>query len=245
MPRSNGSGERCVKRIGATEAWTGTADCRLCAIRGSVLFAGLTEDDFERFHRPIDQSVYEAGATIYRMGDEAGSLFTIRSGMVKLTQFLPDGTQRIVRLLRGSDVIGLEALIVGQYPHTATALQPTEICRLPVEFVRSLSQSNAQLFNELMARWHRALSNADRWITEFSTGSSRERVVRLLLWLAEARGDERCELFSREDLGAVLGLTTETASRTMAELKRQGFICEPRINQFQCDVPAMRRLLEG
>jgi CRP-like cAMP-binding protein len=244
MPPLIGIGGRSVKRVGATEAWTGTADCRLCAIRGSVLFAGLKEDDFERFHRPIDQSVYGAGATIYAMGDPATSLFTIRSGLVKLTQFLPDGTQRIVRLLRSTDLIGLEALIASEYPHTATALQPTEICRLPVDFVRSLSHSNAQLFNELMARWHRALSNADRWITEFSTGSSRDRVVRLLLWLAEARGDERCELFSREDLGAVLGLTTETASRTMAELKRQGFISEPRVNQFLCDMPSLRRLLE-
>lgn len=234
-----------MKRIGSAEAWTGVADCRNCAIRSSVLFAGLKEDDFERFHRPIDQSIYAAGATIYAMGDPATSLFTIRAGLVKLTQFLPDGTQRIVRLLRKTDLIGLESLIADEYPHTATALQPTEVCRLPVEFVRALSQNNPLLFNELMARWHKALSNADRWITEFSTGSSRDRVIRLLLWLAEAHGDSRCELFSREDLGAVLGLTTETASRTMAELKRQGFISEPRVNQFLCDVTSMRRLLEG
>lgn len=237
--------EQPVKRVGLSEAWTGTADCRNCAIRNSVLFAGLKEDDFERFHRPIDQTLYPAGATIYAMGDAATSLFTIRSGLVKLTQFLPDGAQRIVRLLRKTDLIGMEALLEPEYPHTATALQPTEICRLPVDFVRTLSSTNPQLFHELMARWHRALSNADRWITEFSTGSSRDRVVRLLLWLAELRDDERCELFSREDLGAVLGLTTETASRTMAELKRQGFISEPRVNHFLCDITSMRRLIEG
>lgn len=214
-------------------------------IRNSVLFAGLKEDDFERFHRPIDQSVFPAGAVIYSSGDPAGSLFTIRNGLVKLTQFLPDGTQRIVRLMGKTDLIGLEALIEAEYPHTATTLQETEICRLPVDFVRTLSQSNAQLFHELMARWHKALSNADRWITEFSTGSSRDRVVRLLLWLTERHDGERCDLFSREDLGAVLGLTTETASRTMAELKRQGFISEPRTNHFLCDVTNLRRLIDA
>ena len=161
----------------------------------------------------------------------------------KLTQFLPDGTQRIVRLSRKTDLFGLEALIEADYPHTATALRETELCRLPVEVVRSLSQAKSALFHELMARWHRALSSADRWITEFSTGSARERVVRLLLWLAEMEDGERCELFSREDLGALLGLTTETASRTMAELKRQGFISEPRPNHFLCDAPNLRRLI--
>jgi CRP/FNR family transcriptional regulator len=42
---------------------------------------------------------------------------------------------------------------------------------------------------------------------------------------------------------ALLGLTTET--RTMAELKRQGFISEPRPNQFLCDTPNLRRLVES
>jgi CRP-like cAMP-binding protein len=214
-------------------------------VRGSVLFAGLKEDDFEKFHRPIDQSIFPAGSVIYSTGDPATSLFTIRNGLVKLTQYLPDGTQRIVRLMGKTDLIGLEALIESEYLHTAITLQHTEICRLPVDFIRLLSQSNAQLFHELMARWHRALSNADRWITEFSTGSARDRVVRLLLWLTERDDSERCDLFSREDLGAVLGLTTETASRTMAELKRQGFISEPRTNHFLCDIPNLRRLIDA
>lgn len=234
-----------MKRIGSQEAWSGTADCRNCVVRHSVLFAGLKEDDFEKFHRPIDQSIFPPGSVIYSAGEPSASLFTIRNGLVKLTQYLPDGTQRIVRLMGKTDLIGLEAMIEPEYPHTATTLQHTEICRLPVDFVRMLSQSNTQLFHELMARWNRALSNADRWITEFSTGSARDRVVRLLLWLAERGDGEQCDLFSREDLGAVLGLTTETASRTMAELKRQGFISEPRTNHFLCDIPNLRRLIEA
>ncbi|MEI2387607.1 Crp/Fnr family transcriptional regulator [Breoghania sp. JC706] len=232
-----------MKRVEVGEAWTGVADCRHCVVRNAVLFAGLTEEDFSHLHRPIDQLSYSAGARIYDAGDPAQTLFTIRSGLVKLTQYLPDGTARIVRLLRKTDLFGLEAMIDEEYPHTATALRDTEVCRLPVDVVRTLSHNNSRLFNELMARWHKAVGTADRWITEFSTGSARDRVARLLLWLSEKEEDERCELFSREDLGALLGLTTETASRTMAELKRKGFISEPRPNQFLCDTPNLRRLV--
>lgn len=234
-----------MKRVGLTEAWAGKADCLNCTIRSSVLFAGLGESDFDTFHRPIDQSLLPPGTTIYSAGDPAQSLFTIRTGLVKLVQFLPDGTQRIVRLSRKTDLIGIESLVEAAYPHTAITLQSTELCRLPVDVVRKLSRSNAQLFQDLMARWHRALANADRWITEFSTGSARDRVVRLLLWLCEFGDGESCDLFSREDLGAVLGLTTETASRTMAELKRKGYVSEPRLNHFLCDIPNLRRLLDG
>ncbi|MDJ0933696.1 Crp/Fnr family transcriptional regulator [Breoghania sp.] len=232
-----------MKRVDVGEAWTGVADCRQCMIRDAVLFAGLKEEDFSHFHRPIDQLVYHSGGRIYDSGDKAETLFTIRSGLVKLTQYLLDGTARIVRLLRKIDLFGLEVMIDDEYSHTATALRDTEVCRLPVDVVRRLSHANPLLFNELMSRWHQAMGTADRWITEFSTGSARDRVARLLLWLSEKEEDERCELFSCEDLGALLGLTTETASRTIAELKRKGFISEPRPNQFLCDTPNLRRLV--
>lgn len=232
-----------MKRIALNEAWTGVADCRNCAIRRSVLFAGLAETDFDELHRPIDQLTYAAGATIYSAGGTGKTLFTIRSGLVKLTRYLPDGNQRIVRLLRHTDIMGLETLIGNDYEHSAIALQATELCRLPADAVRRLSQRNDHLYNELMTRWHRALSDADRWIAEFSTGTARARVARLLLWLAEPEEGAGCDLFGREDLGAVLGLTTETASRTMAEMKRQGLISEPRPNRFLLDVPNLERLV--
>lgn len=232
-----------MKRIPNAEAWTGVADCRNCSIRRSVLFAGLEERDFDDLHRPIDQLSYAAGSEIYGAGEPGQTLFTIRTGLVKLTLYLSDGNQRIVRLLRRTDIMGLEVLLGNDYQHTATALQPTDVCRLPLDAVRRLSQRNTQLFHEMMSRWHRALSDADRWIAEFSTGTARERVARLLLWLAETEDGESCNLFGREDLGAILGLTTETASRTMAEMKRQGLISEPRPNRFLLDVPNLKRML--
>ena len=231
-----------MKSVLPSEAWTGLADCRNCTVRTSVLFAGLTESDFGEIHRPIDQLTCSAGAEIYRAGDPARTLFTIRSGLVKLIRELPDGSQRIVRLLRHCDVMGLEELLDHDYAHSAVALQTTELCRIPVEAVERLSKRNATLYKELMSRWNRALGDADRFISEFSTGTARGRVARLLLWLAEFHDGNTCQLFSREDLGSILGLTTETASRTMAEMKRQGLISEPRSNRFVLDVQSLTRL---
>jgi CRP/FNR family transcriptional regulator, anaerobic regulatory protein len=225
-----------VNTITTTEAWTGLADCLNCNIRQAVLFAGLDEAGFNGIHRPINQLQYAAGAAIYEAEDEGASLFTVRTGLVKLTHFLPDGGQRIVRLARKTDVLGLECLIADKYQHSAIVLQQAEVCRLPAAAVKRLLHGNPRLFHTLMAQWYRALSDADRWITELSTGTARERVIRLLLWLSEVEAANNCSLFSREDLGAVLGLTTETASRAMAQLKREGMIQEPSPNRFTCDI---------
>jgi CRP/FNR family transcriptional regulator len=232
-----------MERITAAEAWTGIADCQSCDIRQAVLFAGLQEEGFNELHQPIDQLRFSPGTEVYQAGEHGRWLYTIRKGLVKLSQYLPDGNQRIVRLLRNTDVLGMEAIFGGPYQHIATAIRSTEVCVLPAAGVKQLLHSNPCLFHALLARWHRALSDADRWITELSTGTAQERVVRLLLWLSEHETGDTCELFSREDLGAALGLTTETVSRTMAKLKRQKLIYEHSQNQFQCDIAKLRRLV--
>jgi CRP-like cAMP-binding protein len=171
-------------------------------------------------------------------------MFTIRSGALKLVQFLPDGNQRIVRLVRATDVVGLEALLGQPYQHDAVVLQPTQACSLPTSVVEALSESNPKLHKELLSRWQHALEEADAWLTELSTGSAKQRVARLLLRLVRNEETSECDLFSREDMGAMLGITTETASRTIAEFKRSSLLVETRPNHFLLDIRNLERIAE-
>jgi CRP/FNR family transcriptional regulator len=231
-----------IKTVTSDAAWSGEADCSICKLRDTVLFAGLRADDFEHIHKPIEQTVREPGSVMYRAGDKADHLFTIRSGLVKLVQYLPDGTQRIVRLLRTSDVTGMEALLGGSYQHDAIVMQSTETCDLPAEVVKRLSQENSSLHEELMKRWQRALQEADLWITQLSTGSAKQRVARLLQRLICDNDTHECQLFNREDMGAMLGITTETASRTIADFKRSGILTEKSHGVYTVDIDKIGKL---
>jgi CRP-like cAMP-binding protein len=233
-----------VKSVTLRDAWSGIADCLNCSLRTSVLFSGLKEQDFGHIHDPIDQFALKPGTVLYHAGDRGEYMFTVRTGALKLVQYLPDGSQRIVRIARATDVLGLEAMLDGGYQHEAVALQLTEVCRFPARVVRELGRESPELHRELMARWQRALSEADAWLTELSTGSARQRVARLLLRLVRDRETCECPLFSREDMGAMLGITTETASRTIAEFKRQSLLVETSPNLFLLDIPNLRRIAE-
>lgn len=216
-----------------------------CSLRESVLFAGVKESDFEKIHHPINQFVLHPGQHLYHAGETGDRMFTIRSGLVKLVQYLPDGAQRIVRLVKTADVTGLESLVHSPYEHDAIVMQQTEICCLPTSTVKSLSKDNPELHVELLKRWQHALSEADAWLTELSTGSARERVARLLLRLMRGEETAVCTLFGREDLGAMLGITTETASRTIAEFKRKGLLQELGSNRFRVDAKQVETLLRS
>lgn len=216
--------------IKTESAWRGTADCRSCGIRDMVLFADLQQEDFNLIHAPIDELEFAAGDSLQRMGDRAHSLIMLKVGMVKLLRNLPDGRQRIVRVLRAGDVVGLEAMFSATYDCEAVALTHTKVCRLPVSVIERLNRETPRLHQRLMAKWHHSLKEADDWLADLNFGTARQRVVGLLLKMRPnpalyPEADPLVvSLFSREDMGAMLDLKLETVSRTLSAFVREGLI---------------------
>jgi len=205
-------------------AWRGTADCRHCGIRDMVLFADLHEDDFKLIHAPIDDLEIGAGQPVVRLGETATSLYTLRVGLVKLVRNTIDGRQRIVRVLRAGDVIGLEALMGPIYESDAIALTPIKVCRLPLQVIQRLNRETPRLHQRLLEKWHRNLKEADDWLADLNFGNARQRVAGLVLKMRAEHDAAVCTLFSREDMGAMLDLKLETVSRTLNAFQREGLI---------------------
>lgn len=206
--------------------WEGRADCRHCPIRTDVLFADVPDTALEHLLIPIDNLRYAQKAVIYDANTLQRHVYSLRRGAVKLLQTLENGTSRVVRVLTTGDVFGLEALLDRAYVHTAIALRNLDLCRIPVEVVHRLNSGPYPLHTELHERWQRHLDQADAFITRLSTGTSQTRMARLLLLLEGHTGVSDCFPLSREDMGQILGVSTETASRIIAEFKRQGIVTE-------------------
>jgi CRP-like cAMP-binding protein len=215
---------RYMNRSSVLEAWTGNTKCQHCNIRKLVLFADLNQQDFDLIHQPIDDINFDCGENIYQTTDSPLFVYTIRSGLVKLVHELANGSCRIVRILRQGDVAGMEALNGTDYLQNAVTLQPTYVCRIPVVEIERLNRESPRLTRQLTSRWQKAISDADTWLAELTTGVSKRRVANLLLYLDDNKDTKYCYLPSREDIGALLAITTETASRIIAEFGRNGWI---------------------
>ena len=213
-----------MKDTFTNQSWTGVEKCHQCSIRGIVLFADLQKDDLKLLHQPISDIKIKAGDTLYKEKEAANFVYTIRLGMIKLVRYLPDGNYRIVRLLHPGDLAGIEALHGLAYLHHAIALKNTETCRIPIADIEQLNRQSPNLYKQLTARWQKVQSDADIWLAELTVGSSKKRLANLLLYLDAQNIDKSFYLPAREDLGALLAITTETASRTIAEFKRQGLL---------------------
>ena len=174
--------------------------------------------------------VFGAEAALYTEGETAVGVFTLRKGMVKLVRATADGRERIVRVLRPGDVIGLEALATARYDSEAVALVEAQVCRIPLSVLHHLSANSPRLHKRLMQKWQQALKDADDWLADLNFGSARQRVAALALKMRDPDQPGVTTFFARDDMGAMLDMQLETVSREISALVRDGAL-KPRDKQ--------------
>lgn len=218
--------------------------CAACEVRSTALFGVLDDAGLDRIHTQIATLTLVPDTTIYGRGTAGLAVFTIREGLVRFERSSEHGDRRIVRIAGRGDLIGQEALLQRLYADDAVACTEVHLCRIPRALVDQLAQGRDALPRELMLRWQRALDAAEAWVSELSTGPARRRLLHLLQRLGNHAGpDNAIWLPRREEIGAMLDMTVETASRLVSALRREGVLTLTPGRSALLDRAALRRAL--
>lgn len=190
-------------------------------------------------------------AILAHKGDPVQRFWVIRSGMVKRLIYLSDGRVRVVRLQSRGEWIGLEGLVGRAFTHTVVAVEKVEVEQYSVPSVDGLAQSNPSALTYFLEQWHNDIIKADKWITEFSTGNVKQRVARLIEYLATVGcgpAGRTVELLTVSEMAEVLGVTQESVSRVVAEFKRSLILqlnLEASGDEYKLDSHMLARELNG
>lgn len=208
--------------------------CMGCEVRRHAVFKVLDEASLERLHAPIAAPSLAAEERIYARGQAGGAAFTVRSGIVRFERVTASGERRIVRLAGRGDFIGQESLLGQPYRDDAVACTAVALCRIPAQVLDEIGHAQARFSRELMQRWQHALDDAEGWSADLGAGPARRRVLRLLQLLQKHAEDEaagsgatasqRIWLPRRDQMGDMLDMTMETASRVVSQLRREGVL---------------------
>lgn len=199
--------------------------CATCVTRGSALFGSLDERGLDHVQLRIDSLEIGPDEPIYARGQPGNAVYTVRSGIVRFERATEGGERRIVRLAGPGDLIGMESILSQPYIDDAFACTQVQLCRIPRHTVEDLGENDALSPRELMLRWQRALDDAETWVAELAMGPVRRRLLRLLAKLGQyADEDGMVWLPRREEMGAMLNMAVETASRQISRLRREGVL---------------------
>jgi len=222
--------------------------CAACEVRSSALFGALDDAGLDRIHTHIASLTFDPDATVYDRGTAGLAVYTVRAGLVRFERTTERGDRRIVRLAGRGDLIGQEALLQRPYADEAVACTPVQLCRIPRTLIDELARGEGTLPRELMLRWQVALDAAETWVADLSTGPARRRLLRLLLRLSE-HADPGGQIWMprREEIGAMLDMTVETASRLISALRREGVLelARSRSRSARLDAAALQKALRA
>lgn len=229
--------------------WEGHADCLHCAIRKHDILADVDVVKYERLLKRIIQFSYSEKSMLFVEHSPAKHMYVIRKGLVKLEETLSDGSARIVRLVTKGGVVGLEAFLNDhqRYDQTAIALQKAEVCRIPHSVMKDILHTDPDFYKAVLKEWHYQLEASNKVVVDFSTGTLKQRIARVLLMLVdEARHNNQLEIVMMhiDDIAALTGVTKESVSRNMAELKRNKVLIKSGPNKMRFDEAALREVAQ-
>ena len=167
---------------------------------------------------------------IVAQGEGAENCYVVASGCVRTVRLMDDGRRQIGEFLFPGDLFGWEALEVHEFG--AEAVAPATLRRYPrrsLEELADLDRNFARRLRELAARQLRA--GRER-VVLLGRKTASERIASFLLEMAErtnSDGQALIELpMARADIADYLGVTIETVSRQLTELRQRGLIAVER-----------------
>jgi CRP/FNR family transcriptional regulator, anaerobic regulatory protein len=218
--------------------------CVSCEVRSSALFGALDDASLDRLHTQINPLSLKPDAILYHRGRTGFALYTLREGVVRFERSNERGDRRIIRIAGRGDLIGQESLLQQPYADDAVACTAVELCRIPIALLDPLANAGGALPRELMRRWQKALDASEAWVAELSAGPGRRRVLQLLRRLASYPDPAGLIwLPRREEMGAMLDMTVETASRLVSALRREGVVELVSYRSARLDRDALDRAL--
>lgn len=196
-----------------------------------AMFSDLSPDRLTEVNGKMTALAWAEDDPLYQSGDTADHLYVLASGRAKAFRSTPDGQDVVVDLIAPGDLFGgLQTL--GQPQHTETVQALTTVCalRIGTEEFREILTEQPQVALRVLDSVSAQLSLARSSVTQQSTATVAQRVAAALLRLAEKFGETGANgtliqiPLSRADLAGMTGSTTESVSRAMSRLRRDGVI---------------------
>lgn len=227
-----------------------TSPCAACSVRDMAFCGVLDEQELSRLIPILHVVGVDPHSPIIDEGEPADYLFNVTAGAVKLYKLLPDGRRQITGFLFAGDFLGIA--MNERYAYSAEAVDKVSLCRFPRRKLEHLLDEIPKLEKRLLGMASNELVQAQDQILLLGRKTAREKVVSFLLNLtarAVKRGAPESPValpMGRADIADYLGLTTETVSRTITNLKRDGHIRLVQGGNVELpDIEALRELAEG
>lgn len=195
-------------------------------IRKPQLFDNVAEESLQKILACSLIQEHEAAKLIVQQGDAPQGIYLVIEGALKTLRLNEEGEEATMRLLEPGDTC-MEAVLFmgGPSPITVQTLMKCKLLMIPERIVRSHIFDDAQFAVNILRIVTRHYKNAMIQIDAMQIKSPLQRVGYYFLTKHLEAGHDDLEFmlpFKKQIIANYLGMTPETFSRTLKQMKAIG-----------------------
>ena len=191
-------------------------------------FQDLEPRLLDRIRSVMFESHLSKGQILFSEGDQAGAMYGVRSGQVKIFKLSPDGREQVLRIIGPGECFNEVPIFDGgPNPANAQALEPAFLWGIRRADMLRLLHEHPVLAIGFLKGFAGKLRTFTRKVEDLSFRSVTSRVAKLLLELAEDDGRGGLHLPARltqQEMANVVGTAREMIGRAFKVLEKEGAI---------------------
>ena len=183
-----------------------------------------------------------SGETIFSQGDVPKNLYIILEGSLYVTEFTEDGRSVSHELISKGDCFG-EIAIIDQKLRSASIIcaENVKLGVLSSSFVQNILLKNITICTNLLQKFSSIIRKMNTQVFNLVTSSARQRLLFHISYLSKSKVDQPGKKIldkslSHADLAALSGMTRETVSRILSELRNEGFISTNKNGEIEMSI---------
>ncbi len=208
-----------------------TRDCAHCRLNAAGVFDTMTEEETVELEKAVVHlNPLEQGSYLYQQGDKFDSLYIVKSGSLKSYMTDADGVEQIVNFNFPGDLLGLDA-IEGHFHTTSTrALQTSAVCKLSWNDFNTLNQKCTHFYSQCLSIFSQEMVHIHHMVMAMGQKGVEQKLAIFLLTISERmkmHGFSATEFnlsMPRSDIANFLGVASETVSRELSKLQKEGIL---------------------
>lgn len=168
------------------------------------------------------QRTYEAGDFVYNEGDTPENIYFIEDGLVGLVNMAMNGQETLLRVFGKNYIFGHRSLIAGEKHHASSlVLRKTKIVTLCFHSAEEIQKEMPEFMTVISKILAKELKYAEMRFAGLTSKKVTSRIIESLIFLKNRYPEYK---WTRREIGEFCGAQTETVTRALTKLEKEGLI---------------------
>jgi len=208
-----------------------TEKSKLWYLENFNLFSSLNKDRMMELNRLISDRTVEGKQPIYFANEPSKTIYFLKTGRVKITKYLADGSEKIIAIINPGEIFGEMAYLdETQRTDYAVTVESSMICAINKNDLAAFIEKNPELNLKLTRILGLKLRSFSERIEDLIFKDAHQRVASFILRYADKNGRKVGDqifvkpFLKHQNIGELTACSRQTVNYILTDLRSKGII---------------------